>query len=828
MRFVRRLKYLSKKDVAIAGGKGADLGEMARAGMPVPDGFVILTNAFEAFYKKDKIISEDFTLEVLNQFRSLGVKEVAVRSSATVEDSLQSAWAGQFKTFLYVQESDLLEKIGECWNSFGEERVASYQKKKGITGKIEVAVIIQKIISAKVSGVVFSKDPLNPSSGNTVIEAGFGLGEALVSGNITPDKYIVGKELSIIDKTIGKQERMIVRAKKSGTQWQRVAEDKAKAQKISDEKIQELSELVLKIEKLFGYPIDVEWAVDDKNNIYIIQARPITSPRTDPEVPKGTWSNVNLSEVVPGAVPPLVSDTLIEAVTPAFCRMLGLKENSQIMGTIKGHLYFNLSEIQKIFKKAVGESFAITDVFGGSGKMDKTYDKISLLSKLRFVLFVLKTFTTSIYWKRGFEQRITKIRPLASAFSDCVETTSDPVKLMNLASEITLFLKDIMTATLGGLFGQISYFFLSLSLFKKWLNEKDNRTVNELYASGGRQLQIVHAFCLLWDISRKILEKEALKNEFLMVKDAEQAKSILGKPAINKLWLEFMEEYGHRAVNEINFSLPRWKEDPSFIISTLKNYINAKNEFAPGKKSARLQQIQQHKLKEILAPLPFWKSFILLRILKMGRRGLSTREYAKSEAMHILVPLRTAYLKIGAAFVSRGLMDNRQDIFMLSRKEINKILSERTDMRLEIENRTKKFENYSKLEMPEFFPDHKMNMGSAKDESVDGKLVLKGLAVSHGKVRGIARVIADIKDIYRLQPGDILVTDHTDPGWTPVFITIGGVITNIGGLLSHAAIVAREYGLPAVMNVKNATKAIKDGQIIFLDGNTGIISKPLK
>lgn len=824
MQFVRRFTDLSRGDTAIAGGKGAALGEMARAGISIPDGFVVLANAFSAFYKNDKTVDKNFSSEVLNQFRSLGVEEVAVRSSATAEDSPQSAWAGQFKTFLYVQESDLLKKIQECWDSFEEERVASYKGQKGITEKIEVAVVVQKMIDAKISGVAFSQDPLNPDNENIVIEAGFGLGEALVSGNITPDKYIIGKKTNIIDKTIGKQERMVVRAEKGGTRWERVAGGKTEVQKISDEKILELSRLVLKIEKLFGYPVDVEWATDDKNNIYILQARPITSTMTDPEVPKGTWSNINLSEVVPGAIPPLVSDTLIEIVAPAFCKMLGMNENSKIIGVIKGHLYFNLSEIQKIFEKTVGESFDITEVFGGSHKEDKNKVKVSFFSRLRFGLFMLKTFPKSIYSKRGFERRIAGIRPLGDKLNERIENTGDTVELMNLASELTSFLRETYTCVFGGLFGQVSSFFVSLSLFKKWLNEEDTQTANELYASGGSQLQIIRAFCLLWDISRRISENEFLKNEFLAAKDTEQAVSILERDTTDKLWREFMKGYGHRTINEINFFLPRWNEDPSFIISTLKNYITAEDRFAPAEKSAQLQQTQEHKLKEILASLPSWKSFILSRTLRMGSRGLSTREYVKSEVIYLLIPLRAAYLKIGSELVSKGLMDTPQDIFMLSRKEINKVLSQRTDMHPEIETRTKKFEHYSKIEMPEFFSDQKTSIDSVKDEPVGDKPVLKGLAVSHGKVKGIARVIEDIKDIHRLHPGDILVTDHTDPGWTPFFVTIGGVITNIGGLLSHTSIVAREYGLPAVVNVKNATKIIKDGQTVFLDGDTGEIT----
>ncbi len=330
MPFTKNFKELRKDDAAIAGGKGASLGEMTEAGIPVPQGFVVTAETFEQFLKEtdlnveidtvlhtvdhreihtveaasEKIqaliliakMPDDIGKEIQTEFKKLGVELVAVRSSATAEDSSAAAWAGQLDSFLNTTEKDLLEKVQHCWASLFTPRAIFYRFEKGLhTQKISVAVVVQKMVESEVSGIAFSVHPVTEDKNQLIIEAGFGLGEAIVSGQITPDSYVVEKApRRIIDKNISVQERglyRLIRTNKrivrnengsvsssggSGNEWRDVPSSEGEKQKLSDEEILKLSELILKIEKHYGFPCDIEWA-REAGKFYIVQSRPITT-----------------------------------------------------------------------------------------------------------------------------------------------------------------------------------------------------------------------------------------------------------------------------------------------------------------------------------------------------------------------------------------------------------------------------------------------------------------------------------------------------------------------------------------------------------------------
>ncbi len=319
MQFVKNLASVGKLDVNTAGGKGASLGEMAQAGIPVPDGFVILCNAFEGFIKENNLgieiegilqkvkhddidtvenaskqikrlilnaqIPKNIVEEVDKNFERLGAKYVAVRSSASLEDSSSDAWAGQLDSFLNTTKETLIENIKLCWASLFTPRAIFYRFEKGLQNKkVLVGVVVQNMVESEVSGIAFSVHPITQDKNQLIIEAGFGLGEAIVSGQITPDKYVVEKELKrIIDKKRVYQEKGLYKAEKGGNEWREIS--KSEEQKLSDKEIWELSELILKIEKHYGFPCDIEWA-KEKGKFYIVQSRPITTLTQTERVPK--------------------------------------------------------------------------------------------------------------------------------------------------------------------------------------------------------------------------------------------------------------------------------------------------------------------------------------------------------------------------------------------------------------------------------------------------------------------------------------------------------------------------------------------------------------
>jgi pyruvate, water dikinase len=312
MELIRDFNKINKNDATLAGGKGASLGEMTQAGIPVPPGYVILAAAFEKFLEETDLDVEvdailhtvnheemhtvenasekiqalilnadfpnDLALEVQKYFKKLDTKFVAVRSSATAEDGAENAWAGQLDSFLNTTEATLLKNVKRCWASLFTPRAIFYRFEKQLhKQKISVAVVVQKMVASDVSGIAFSVHPVTQDRNQLIIEAGYGLGEAIVSGQITPDSYVVHKnERMILDANISEQEKMIVKKAGGGNVWEPVPAGKQNAQKLSGEQIMALAELVIKIEKHYGFPCDIEWAME-KSVFYITQSRPITT-----------------------------------------------------------------------------------------------------------------------------------------------------------------------------------------------------------------------------------------------------------------------------------------------------------------------------------------------------------------------------------------------------------------------------------------------------------------------------------------------------------------------------------------------------------------------
>lgn len=309
---VRNFKEISKNNVDIAGGKGASLGEMTGAGIPVPPGFVILTDSFERFLTEtelhDEISSqlskvnhrevesvetaskviqglilaarmpEDIAKEIESHFNRLNSEYVAVRSSATAEDGANASWAGELDSFLNTPKEKLLENVQKCWASLFTPRAIFYRIEKGFADKkVSVAVVVQKMVNSEISGIAFSVHPVTEDPNQLIIEAGYGLGEAIVSGSITPDNHVVDKrDWSVIDSYIADQEKKLIRKETGGNDWVPVAESLREKPKLTDEKVIELAKLVVKIEKHYGFPCDIEWAMED-NEFYITQSRPITT-----------------------------------------------------------------------------------------------------------------------------------------------------------------------------------------------------------------------------------------------------------------------------------------------------------------------------------------------------------------------------------------------------------------------------------------------------------------------------------------------------------------------------------------------------------------------
>ncbi|MFH1188257.1 MAG: PEP/pyruvate-binding domain-containing protein [bacterium] len=853
MIFVKTLRELNKKDSATAGGKGAALGEMVKIGIPVPDGFVVTTHAFETFlienglnkniddllkivdYKNiqaltdvsKKIersiltarISDEISRAILQTFKTLDTELVAVRSSATAEDGTEAAWAGQLESYVNVDEKNLIHNVKKCWGSFFTYRALRYRFKKTTNSETSsLAVVVQKMVRSESAGVAFSINPAKPHSNALVIEAGFGLGEAVVSGKITPDTYIVNRSpLTILEKTINKQKNYL---SPQDNRWITLSAEKSQKQKLRDNDIKQLSQLVLAVEKHFSFPVDIEWALE-KGSLFIVQARPITTIKKTGQY---VWSNVNLAEVLPGVNPPLVTDYIIAGVEPAFRKMVHMEKDVPVIKVFNGRFYFNVTGIDSAIEKFFRiKNFSLMDFFGGENHKTKgkLLINIPFYMKLWLGIFVCFTVISSLFSKQKRRWHISSVNKKVTKLQKGSEEVHNIAHLLFLTKECRSFLFPAIIHGLESILSEISFYFAFAALSNKWLGEGKG---NELLKSGEDELQFIQVFNELWNISRAILAEEKIADAFQATTQTIEAELILKQSlSIFPKYQNFLQKHGHRCVNELNFSIPRWVEDPTFIITILKKYMDAPEENSPFEKEKKTRLESQKKSKEVLQKLSWWKASILSALCKRAQSGLREREYLKSEVLRSFVPFRQFLLHIGNELKKQGMIDHTDDIFMLTSEEFDELSLNTIDINI-IKERKKIYATYEGLSMPSLLDDYGTPIESVIITQNESEKVLKGIAVSAGIIKGKARIVTDIENISILETGEILVTDHTDPGWTPIFVTISGIVTNTGGLLSHAAIVAREYGLPAVVNVPNATQRIKDGEQIIVDGNTGIVT----
>jgi len=868
MEFIRGLEQLNSNDVAIAGGKGASLGEMMAAGFPVPPGFVVLAGAFEVFQSRagldkeitailgspadrretgalneaanklrDLVMAADIPIEIASAAREalsgLGADFVAVRSSATAEDGSTAAWAGQLDSFLNTTAAELAINIKKCWASLFSPRALAYRFDKGLaTEEISMAVVVQKMVAADIAGVAFSAHPVTGDGGRVFIEAGPGLAEDLVAGRTTPDRYVIDKKTLLLIETTPASPEMTTPDKRGGPTAATLTLEKTR-RLLAEEDILSLARLIVRIEDHFGFPVDVEWATDGQFSI--VQSRPITTLPGQTAKPDQVWSNLNIAEVLPGVIPPLVKDIILGLVGPAIIKLLKLPPATELAADIKGRLYFNVTGLQTALVKITGaKDLDITALLGGEQGRSGALKQVPLAVKARLMSFGVAALVSSIFIQRKYDRFILEVRSTTADLLRRARETDDLRALLDLNDEALRHIEKLATDSLLMNAFPFSFYVIFSAAAKRWLGDNGAARGHSLLAAGGDGLQEIKALGELWAVRNRLKLNPEPAAGFLAARDVDEALASLQSDGL--VWVAyqaFLDEHGHRCAKELDFSVPRWREDPAFIVSILKNYLKAADSSDPRRKRRELRTGQARVLASVKTELPKWKFRLLKKLLALAIDGQEKRENTKSEVVKLLLPLRETLLKIGGLLVGEGLLDDSRDIFMLRLEELRALADQAElvpDYFAPVLARKVAYEGYKALRLPPVITDIDnldrdcgLNTLDTESLSPTDADALAGIAASCGRVEGIVCVIDSVDEIGRLNPGDILVTDHTDPGWTPVFATIKGLITNTGGLISHAAIVAREYGLPAVVNVPNATSLLKSGQRVLLDADNGLI-----
>lgn len=869
--YVLGFQEIDKTKLAIVGGKGANLGELSGIEeIQVPEGFCVTTEAYQeiignneefhslldqlSFLKADNresigeisakirqvieeiAIPQGINKEITRYLERLGEKNAyAVRSSATAEDLATASFAGQQDTYLnIIGKDDILKHISKCWASLFTDRAVTYRIQNGFDhGKVYLSVIIQKMVFPDAAGIMFTADPITMNRTVTSIDASFGLGEALVSGLVNADNYKV-RDGRIIDKKISTKKLAIYALKEGGTEEKEVEADRQNKQTLTDEQILELEKTGRRIEAYFGSPRDIEWCLYG-NKLFIVQSRPITTLYPIPDVQDGkthVYMSFSHQQMMTDAMKPLgvsffqsqfdavsfieIGGRLYFDLAHDLASPMGRKIMLATLGKIDPLV---LNAIKNLIKqKPFMESLARNGQ--GFSSLSKGYFSLGLVVQIIKISRANDASVVQTLMSRN-EVLIGKLRQRIAGLSG--DELFDFMK-----KELKQLKKSMLDPqSMGAVYaGTLASIWIN-KYMEKWLGEKN--AADLLSKSVANNITSEMGLELL-DVADVVRQYPAVMEYFKHADDKtffEDLVKLEGGNSVSKSIQAYLEKYGMRCSGEIDITRPRFSEQPTALIPMILS--NIKN-FKPGAHNARAEQgrleakQKEDDLLNRLVKLPGGKQKTKKAREKISvlRNFIGYREYPKYIMVGHYWIIKQALLKEAGRLVQNGVLREKEDIYYLSLEELREVVrTNRLDYSI-IRSRKEEYEVYAKLTPPRLITSEGEIISGEYDTGNIPKGALAGVPASSGIIEGRARVVLRMEDA-DLEEGDILITTFTDPSWTPVFVAIKGLVAEVGGMMTHGSVVAREYGLPAVVGVENATKLIKDGQRIRVNGSEGYV-----
>ncbi|PFK53264.1 phosphoenolpyruvate synthase [Bacillus thuringiensis] len=862
--FVLDFQEIENTQLSLVGGKGLNLGELTNIqGIQVPEGFCVTTVGYEKAIEQNEELQtllQQLTKLKMEERAQIGemskkIREVimaveiptdvveavahylsrfgnehayAVRSSATAEDLPYASFAGQQDTYLnIIGEEAILQHVRKCWASLFTERAVTYRIQNGFKhNQVSICVVVQKMVFPEASGILFTADPITSNRKVLSIDASFGLGEALVSGLVSADNYKV-KEGEISETMIATKKIAIYALKEGGTETKQIDPVQQKLQTLSEQQILQLAQIGRQIEAYFGCPQDIEWCLVD-DTIYIVQSRPITTLYPIPEVNDGenhVYISVGHQQMMTDAMKPLgLSFFLLTTSAP--------------MRKAGGRLFVDATQQLAL---PASRDYLINTL----GKSDPLIrDALTTVVERDNFITLLPDDEKEKSVGKGVPPASTQpeiendpaiVTELIKNSEASLEELKQNMQLKSGVDVLDFILEDIQQLK-KVLFNPQSIAVIMAGMnASTWINEKMEQWLGEKNAadtlSQSVQNNVTSEMGLaLMDVADVIrpykevitylqhVEDDSFLNELVQFKGGEEARDAI---------LTFLNKYGMRCSGEIDITKTRWSEKPTTIIPMILNNIR---DFEYGASKRKFEEGLQEALKKEeelvnrLQHLPDSKQKVeeTKRMIRNIRNCIGYREYPKYGMVNRYFIYKQALLKEAEQLVQSGVIHEVDDIYYLTFEELHEVVrTNKLDYEL-IQKQKNDYKLYEKLTPPRIMTsDGEIITGKYKRENLPDDAIV-GLPVSSGVIEGRARVILNMEEA-NLEEGDILVTAFTDPGWTPLFVSIKGLVTEVGGLMTHGAVIAREYGLPAVVGVENATKIIKDGQRIRVHGTEGYI-----
>ncbi len=804
--------------------------------------------------------------EMKKTFEYLGINNFVVRSSGLSEDLPTASFAGLYDSFLNIKNfNEVLEHIKRCYSSVWTSRAIVYRNENQIPhDNTELAVIIQKMIPAKSAGVLFTVDPISSKSSNLVIESNFGLGESVMSGVSSPDQYTVHrggsfkkKLFKILKKRIGLK-NVAAHPKSSenenGIEYIKLSDEMNRKSSLSDEQIIQLAQIGSEIEHQFGSPQDIEWAIDRSNQIHLLQTRPITSMKSAQPIENIIWSRGYSDDYWNDPVTPLffdlLGDQLTKVVNMELNSIMGYQRmEKKLMKLFKAHVYFNLKVLKRKVEYEIPSIMRNKDILNyfpeGSGPFgQKTMKDLPfrtfkwIIAQLRVMILdpdgsMTKTDSKYETWTQE------EFSPYCEEFDSHLKNligTGNIKALIDLAEELNQkMISHYRLIRYGIPVHNIGMNLLSQYLLTRFLGKKEMLRLFPILISN-LEHKLTETNEQIHDLEIFIRGVPKLR-EIILKKESKELHIYLSSeknPVIKSFFDEFekfLKDHGDRGFTREPY-YPRWRDAPQYVFDILKTLVadEVQELEKESRKSAILQEnidkIVQRKIRSTRFGFLKWKIFSI--ILKFARRYIIFRENQRFNLDRWITRNRQIFLEIGEQFTRQGKLQKPIEIFFLHKKEIKKLafqdLSNKDVIKIWtlVKKRYEEFLKYENIIPPKFIESsHEFNDPT---QFTKESTSFRGIPASQGINTAPIRVLTKIEDIPSVKAGEILVVPRTDPGWTPIFSKIAGLITETGGILSHGAVISREYGVPAVTNIPNACQLFQTGQVVSINGNNGWIT----
>ncbi len=789
---------LSEIDGHPVGGKARGLKILRSLGMSVPDACVLV-------HPHADQLDEN---QIRKHLAMLGDHPKAVRSSAVSEDGHEASFAGQFESYLNLSTFEEVHgAILQCIGSAGAERVASYSGSLRQDADLRLSVIVQNMVEASVAGVIFTANPANHRRDKVLINAVAGQGEKLVSGHCDAVRYEIFR---------------------SGSDCAREALRNGNF--LDEATLKKILEGALIAERYFGTPVDMEWAIDGKGILYWLQVRPVTTLSevhfNELDTVQGPSGDVytlgNIGEMMPGVATPLTYSVSAEAIDFGMTFLadrvgayrLSDRRGPRYIQMFYNKLFINMSHMMD-YPKRVWLNTPEDVQFALSGK---AFDRVTARPEIPF-LPRLRNFLRQMISTARARKHLEDLRRLEASFR--IESHEDPAvlhyRLGDAIGKLGMgFAHHLMTSAQSGTFYSA---FMRILTGNKRSPEPADHHLATMLLTDIPEIESADAVKSLERFAGIIRHHAGFAGDFLSASIKESMEMLLSGPGeIPARFREFLHRHGHRCIRESELREKTWAEDPMQLIHTLRAMV--KNGEVKHPKPATGKNTRQE-----LAHLSVIKRMILLTLIPTARKAVARREITKALSIRMVDRMRQGYRLLAAQLAASQLLDDPDHINFLTHAEIGKLLADQSPRWKSIAARRREIHpELNKLTFPEISYG-KPEPLEEEERFVPSGLQQKGIPVSSGKVTGRVRVIRSPSDAEALEEGEIMVAAFTDIGWTPYFSIAAGLITEIGSPLSHGAVVAREYGLPAIVGVKGVRNWLKTSDLILLDGNTGIIEK---